>query len=102
MMASEERNRPPTCAWGESGHRSGPTLASYYHTATCTSAQNVPPGSPLCQLLDRLFEHLDARGHVGRRVLRVGLVLDADVALELHVPQGLEHGRHVEHALAVD
>src|SRR5690349_8149119 len=52
--------------------------------------------------LHRLLEDVEAGAHVRRRVVGVGLVLDADVALEVDVLEGLEHGGHVEGALAVD
>src|SRR5262249_27968754 len=69
-------------------------------TNTRPAVSSIISGEPF----DRFLEDGDAGLDVLGRLLRVGLVLDADVALELDVPQGLEHARHVEHAavLAVD
>src|SRR2546430_13942817 len=54
----------------------------------------------LFQLRDRGAEHLQARLDIGPRIIGVGLVLDANVAGELDLAQGAEHGRHVEGAAA--
>src|SRR5207245_10462252 len=54
------------------------------------------------QLPHRIAEYVQARGHVRRRILGVGFVLDADVALELDLAQRLQYRRHVEHAAAED
>src|SRR5262249_47975709 len=54
------------------------------------------------QLLDRLLEHRDTGRHVLRGIFRVRFVFDADVALEFHLAQRLEHFVDVQGTLAVD
>src|SRR5262245_45292001 len=66
------------------------------------AALRPPAWAAATELRHRVFHDLDAGFHVGRGVGGVGLVLDADVPLELDLPQRLEHGEDVEDSLAVD